>query len=190
MGQAKVKPQNICPICQEPTSKGIQCNGCTNTIVCHDCIMSMCEHGICNRCPVCRKYDWKKNKCKLNKIIPINNADVYSNINRIPNVNVANTNDETGSIETVTDETESQKNICTKVGNTINKSFNSCTNCIATYIRCFIMSFYYLFCKTYANETTNFWFCIFKHGNLKENILFSFLFFFVSYYVISFFYVL
>lgn len=58
-----------CPVCMTEKKGQIKCKICTNTVICSDCIISMCEKGQCNKCPVCRQEDWKLNLNK-NTILP------------------------------------------------------------------------------------------------------------------------
>ncbi len=61
--------KHYCPVCLTEKKGQIKCKICSNTVICSDCIVSMCEKGQCDKCPVCRQEDWKQN---LNKktIIP------------------------------------------------------------------------------------------------------------------------
>ena len=58
-----------CCICLLYKMKYIKCKKCKNAVVCRDCIPSLCEEGICDKCPVCRQKEWMK-KVKKNKIVP------------------------------------------------------------------------------------------------------------------------
>ena len=70
-----VKKKRDCNVCFEK-KKGVLCSKCKNCHVCHDCLLSMCENGICNKCPHCRQTNWKKSK---SKIVPINtNNEIIS----------------------------------------------------------------------------------------------------------------
>jgi len=57
-----------CVICNEEKKTHINCKICTDTNVCFDCSVQLCENGICNRCPICRQEDWKKIKTSRVKI--------------------------------------------------------------------------------------------------------------------------
>ena len=46
-----------------------QCKICTDTRICKDCCLSLCEKGLCGKCPVCRQPNWKKPK--KSQIMPI-----------------------------------------------------------------------------------------------------------------------
>ena len=61
--------KHYCPVCMTEKKGQIKCKICTNTVVCADCIISMCEEGQCNKCPVCRQEDWKLTLNK-NTILP------------------------------------------------------------------------------------------------------------------------
>ena len=69
------KKKRDCNVCFEK-KEGVLCSKCKNCHVCHDCLLSMCENGICNKCPHCRQTNWKKSK---SKIVPINtNNEIIS----------------------------------------------------------------------------------------------------------------
>ena len=140
MGQNNsIKPGNIdlCVVCQEEKKQGIRCNGCSSTLVCQDCILSMCEHGICDKCPVCRKLNWKKNKFKKHQIVPIKTGNTHI-------VNSSSLNIRVGRIPV-----ESRQYYCVKT--------QICCGII-------IYEFKKLFCES-RRETTNFWMCIFRHSD-------------------------
>lgn len=140
MGQNNsIKPGNIdlCVVCQEEKKQGIRCNGCSSTLVCQDCILSMCEHGICDKCPVCRKLNWKKNKFKKHQIVPIKTGNTQI-------VNTTSLNIRVGRIPV-----ESRQYYCVKT--------QICCGII-------IYEFKKLFCES-RRETTNFWMCIFRHSD-------------------------
>ena len=62
-----------CVVCHENKKKTVKCNICNNTSVCGDCLLCMCEHGIADKCPVCRSKNWilKNKESKTStKIIP------------------------------------------------------------------------------------------------------------------------
>jgi len=61
--------KNDCNVCFE-SKECVKCLYCKNCYVCDDCLLSMCENGICNKCPHCRQENWKVNK-KKSKIVPI-----------------------------------------------------------------------------------------------------------------------
>uniref|UniRef100_A0A6C0CR73 RING-type domain-containing protein n=1 Tax=viral metagenome TaxID=1070528 RepID=A0A6C0CR73_9ZZZZ len=65
------KKNNIhdCNVCFE-AKDCTQCLKCKNCFVCQDCLLSMCENGICNKCPHCRQSEWRKS-LKKSKIVPI-----------------------------------------------------------------------------------------------------------------------
>lgn len=144
MGQKNsIKPANpnLCVVCQEEKKQGIRCNGCVSTLVCQDCILSMCEHGICDKCPVCRKLNWKKNKFKKDKIVPTKTDNT-----EIVNTTLNNSTTRT-SIETPQYYCAKTHHCCGNVKNTVKN----------------------LFCVS-RRETTNFWECVFRHGrNSFEN---------------------
>ncbi len=119
MGKAtsRENTKNSCVVCKEEKKQGIWCNGCTSTLVCQDCILSMCEHGICDKCPVCRKLDWKKSKFKKNQIIPLKTSNIRVNVvDRISRLN----QDNEIAIKT--------RNCCHRVGGGINNVFCKTTS--------------------------------------------------------------
>ena len=60
-----------CCVCLQTKFKVTKCKKCKKVAVCNDCIISMCEQGICNKCPVCRQEDWRrKSKTNQSKIVP------------------------------------------------------------------------------------------------------------------------
>lgn len=59
-----------CCICLQSKQNVIKCIKCKNAVVCYICINSMCEEGLCNKCPLCRQTGWKK-AIKKNKVVPI-----------------------------------------------------------------------------------------------------------------------
>ena len=42
---------------------------CIRDRICQDCCLSLCEKGLCGKCPVCRQPNWKKPK--KSQIVPI-----------------------------------------------------------------------------------------------------------------------
>ena len=78
----KIKKQkhNECPICLQEKKLTTQCIICTDTKICQDCCLSLCERGLCGKCPVCRQPNWKKPK--KNQIVPIKNSDSLFNNNQ------------------------------------------------------------------------------------------------------------
>ena len=67
-----------CCICLQFKMKYIKCKKCKNAVVCRDCLPSLCEGGLCNKCPVCRQTEWKK-KVKKNKIMPESKVNIIIN---------------------------------------------------------------------------------------------------------------
>lgn len=67
------KKKNNCNICFE-NKDCVQCLKCNNCNVCHDCLLSMCENGICDKCPHCRQEKWRKSN--KSQIVPINTPNV------------------------------------------------------------------------------------------------------------------
>lgn len=63
-----------CNVCFE-TKDCVQCLKCKNCFVCQDCLLSMCENGICNKCPHCRQTNWRS-QTRKSKIVPINTENV------------------------------------------------------------------------------------------------------------------
>ena len=66
----------ICCICQDACKPAIKCRFCVQGIICSECAISSCEHGINNKCPCCRREkengeDWKQHLIKSTKICPI-----------------------------------------------------------------------------------------------------------------------
>ena len=52
--------QDVCPICLQKKELTTKCSICTNTAICQDCSLSLCEKGLCGKCPVCRQPNWKQ----------------------------------------------------------------------------------------------------------------------------------
>tara|TARA_B100001287_G_C22667510_1_gene523581 strand:- start:1492 stop:2034 length:543 start_codon:yes stop_codon:yes gene_type:complete len=65
----KARSTSQCPICLETKKLTTQCAICTDTRICKDCCLSLCEKGLCGKCPVCRQPNWKKPK--KSQIVPI-----------------------------------------------------------------------------------------------------------------------
>ena len=65
----KSTSSSVCPICLEEKQLTTQCKICTDTRICKDCCLSLCEKGLCSKCPVCRQPNWKKPK--KSQIVPI-----------------------------------------------------------------------------------------------------------------------
>jgi len=70
------KEKHTCCICQETCNPAIKCRFCVQGIICSECAISSCEHGINNKCPCCRRekengQDWKEHLIKSTKICPI-----------------------------------------------------------------------------------------------------------------------
>jgi len=63
-----------CNVCFE-NKESVQCLKCKNCYVCHDCLLSMCENGIADKCPHCRQLQWRKIK-NTNKVFPINTENI------------------------------------------------------------------------------------------------------------------
>ena len=68
--------KEICCICQDACKPAIKCRFCVQGIICSDCAISSCEHGINKKCPCCRREkengeDWKEHLIKSTKICPI-----------------------------------------------------------------------------------------------------------------------
>ena len=59
-----------CCICQDMKKNYTKCAKCKNACVCSDCMLSLCEHGQCSKCPLCRQEEWRKNTLKKTLIIP------------------------------------------------------------------------------------------------------------------------
>ena len=54
------KNNKYCCICLQLENDTISCLKCKNAVVCHNCISSMLEKGVCDKCPICRQINWKK----------------------------------------------------------------------------------------------------------------------------------
>ena len=68
--------KEICCICQDACKPAIKCRFCVQGIICSDCAISSCEHGVNKKCPCCRRekengQDWKEHLIKPTKICPI-----------------------------------------------------------------------------------------------------------------------
>ena len=60
-----------CPVCLEYKQIYLICSICSDTNICQDCSLNLCEKGLCDKCPVCRQTNWKKaKKIKRTKILP------------------------------------------------------------------------------------------------------------------------
>ena len=46
--------KEICCICQDTCKPAIKCRFCVQGIICSECAISSCEHGINKKCPCCR----------------------------------------------------------------------------------------------------------------------------------------
>jgi len=66
------KKYQKCCICMGNEKTGIRCKLCVEGIICTNCVASLCENGLCGRCPICRSENWKKSIISLKTIIPIN----------------------------------------------------------------------------------------------------------------------
>ena len=71
---------NSCPICMELKKPAIKCKICTNTEICTDCIVQLCEKGLCSKCPVCRQENWKQSYST--KIIPFKKYETIEKKNK------------------------------------------------------------------------------------------------------------
>lgn len=60
-----------CCVCLEEASGPIVCKHCVEGVVCTMCMSSMCEAGICERCPTCRQTEWKQTDKTSSKITPV-----------------------------------------------------------------------------------------------------------------------
>lgn len=92
------KEKHTCCICQDLHEPAIKCRFCIEGIICSDCAISSCEHGLSNRCPCCRRekvngQDWKEHLIKSTKICPIGKPKVKT-------------------IEIVVTDSETEKEIC------------------------------------------------------------------------------
>lgn len=68
--------KEVCCICQDTCKPAIKCRFCVQGIICSECAISSCEHGINKKCPCCRREkengeDWKEHLIKSTKICPI-----------------------------------------------------------------------------------------------------------------------
>ena len=164
MGQTKsrnIGPEinNECVVCREPKKEGIKCNGCRDTLVCQDCILSLCEHGICDKCPVCRRLKWKKNKFKTNQIIPLKSGLRIINSIRSRGNEILNNTPPMGD----------EKRCYNRCKDGCLDIFKNCKKCVV-YVSNNICS---ICCKT-SRETINFWKCSLNRDNFKENLTFIF----------------
>ena len=116
-----------CVICNEEKKTHINCKICTDTNVCFDCSVQLCENGICNRCPICRQEDWKKIKTSRVKIC-IKKTQYTT---QHPTTNNPITNNTT----TNNNATTNHKNDCMEV---LNDARMLCNKTVITYILVFI----------------------------------------------------
>ena len=58
----KSRRNSECPICLQEKKLTTKCKICTDTMICQDCCLSLCEKGLCGQCPVCRQPNWKQPK--------------------------------------------------------------------------------------------------------------------------------
>jgi hypothetical protein len=72
-----------CPICLQEKKLTTQCKICTDTRICKDCCISLCEKGLCGKCPVCRQPNWKKPK--KTQIIPISKINLLPKESKVIN---------------------------------------------------------------------------------------------------------
>ena len=65
-----------CPVCLTPKKGQVKCTICYDTVICSDCMLSMCENGQCDKCPVCRQKNWKQciNKYSITPFSPKKNC--------------------------------------------------------------------------------------------------------------------
>ena len=60
-----------CPVCLEFKKTYLTCSICSDTNICQDCCLNLCEKGLCDKCPVCRQTNWKKaKKIRKTKVLP------------------------------------------------------------------------------------------------------------------------
>ena len=59
-----------CCVCYELKNNYDKCQKCKSSYVCSDCIMSMVEHGIVDKCPICKQIDWRSRTFKNTIIVP------------------------------------------------------------------------------------------------------------------------
>ena len=64
------KTKKECCICYQQRAAGVVCTKCVSGIVCIDCASQLCENGQCERCPVCRRKNWKNNVMPKNIVVP------------------------------------------------------------------------------------------------------------------------
>ena len=77
------KKHSECSVCLENKKKNYNCKLCKNAIVCYDCIESMLEKSLFDKCPVCRQTNWID--FKSNQIIPINSGLTEIKIEEVTN---------------------------------------------------------------------------------------------------------
>ena len=76
----KSKSQPVfCVVCRDEKKDVVQCAAhCIETHVCSECLLGLGETGQINKCPVCRREDWIKNKASLTKVYPHRISTVQS----------------------------------------------------------------------------------------------------------------
>lgn len=67
----KSTTKQTCCVCLEVRQCAATCKYCIEGTICSDCIISMCEAGLCDRCPTCRQENWKKVNKRTSKITPV-----------------------------------------------------------------------------------------------------------------------
>ena len=65
--KAKNQKKEICCICQDACKPAIKCRFCVQGIICSECAISSCEHGINNKCPCCRRQKENGEKTERKK---------------------------------------------------------------------------------------------------------------------------
>ena len=70
----KSQPKLQCCVCLESVKNPVVCKHCVEGVVCSNCMLSMCEAGICDKCPTCRQLEWKKVDNATAKITPLSSS--------------------------------------------------------------------------------------------------------------------
>jgi len=82
-----LKKGKFCCICHEDKKNYIKCTRCKNSHVCSECLLGLVDHGLVNKCPICKQENWRYNTINSRIIIPINN-DIEQKIYVDNNINV------------------------------------------------------------------------------------------------------
>lgn len=80
-----LKKGKFCCICHEDKKNYVKCTKCKNSHVCSECLLGLIEHGLVNKCPLCKQENWKNSNISSNTVIPIDNIveeKIYTDIDR------------------------------------------------------------------------------------------------------------